>query len=145
MPSGFLYYVDAEIIALFLLILLFVSLELGYRLGRRARAHADDTAKSQSGTIEGAIIGVLALLLAFTLSMSISRYDTRRDLVLDEANAIGTTYLRAKMLPAPFQAQVADLLRQYVANRLEFYNAGIDQVRLQAANDQAAQFMSLAL
>ena len=139
MPSGFLYYVDAEIIALFLLILLFASLELGYRLGRRARAHADDTAKSQSGTIEGAVIGVLALLLAFTLSMSIARYETRRELVLDEANAIGTTYLRAKMLPAPFETQVADLLRQYVANRLEFYNAGIDQARQQAANEQAVQ------
>jgi hypothetical protein len=102
----------------------------------------DDTAKSQSGTIEGAVIGVLALLLAFTLSMSITRYDTRRQLVLDEANAIGTTYLRAKMLPTPYPAPAADLLRQYVANRLEFYNAGIDDARLQAANDQAAQLQS---
>jgi hypothetical protein len=101
--------------------------------------NTDDTAKSQSGTIQGAIIGVLALLLAFTLSMAISRYETRRQLVLDEANAIGTTYLRSKMLPAPYPAQAADLLRQYVANRLEFYNAGIDDVRMQAANDQAVQ------
>jgi len=52
---------------------------------------------------------------------------------------IGTTYLRSKMLPAPYPAQAADLLRQYVANRLEFYNAGIDDVRLQAANDQAGK------
>ena len=139
MPNRLLYYVDAEVIALLLFLALIAALEVGYRLGRRARAQTDDTAKSQSGTIEGAIIGVLALLLAFTLSMSIARYDTRRQLVLEEANAIGTTYLRAKLLPAPYPTQAAGLLRQYVANRLEFYNAGIDAARLQAANDQAAQ------
>ena len=139
MPSGPLYYIDAQIITIILFISLIAALEIGYRLGRQARGNTDDTAKSQSGTIQGAVIGVLALLLAFTLSMAISRYETRRQLVLDEANAIGTTYLRSKMLPAPYPAQAADLLRQYVANRLEFYNAGIDDVRLQADNDQAGQ------
>ncbi len=139
LPNTLFYYVDAEIIALVLLLALVAALEVGYRLGRRARLNTDDTTKSQSVTIEGAVIGVLALLLAFTLSMSITRYETRQQLVLEEANAIGTTYLRAKMLPAPYPAQAADLLRQYVANRLEFYNAGIDDARLQAANDQAAR------
>ena len=142
MPNRLFYYVDAEVIALLLFVALIAALEVGYRLGRRARANMDDTAKSQSGTIEGAVIGVLALLLAFTLSMSISRYDLRRELVLNEANAIGTTYLRAKLLPAPYPAQAASLLRQYVANRLEFYNAGIDDARLQADNEQAAQLQN---
>ncbi len=138
MPNTLFYYVDAGIIALLLFIALIAALEVGYRLGRRARPNADDTAKSQSGTIEAAVIGVLALLLAFTLSMSITRYETRQQLALDEGNAIGTTYLRAKMLPAPYPMQAADLLRQYVANRLEFYDAGIDDARLQAVNNQAA-------
>jgi hypothetical protein len=74
--------------------------------------------------------------------MAISRYDTRRQLVLDEANAIGTTYLRAKLLPAPYQTQAADLLRQYVSNRLEYYDTGIDEARLQAVNEQAGQLQS---
>ncbi len=137
MPNGLLYYVDAPAIAFVLFIALITALEIGYRVGRRARVNTDDTAKSQSGIIQGAIIGILALLLAFTLSMAISRYESRRQLVLDEANAIGTTYLRSRLLPAPYPAQAADMLRQYVANRLEFYNAGIDDVRLQAANNQA--------
>jgi hypothetical protein len=139
MPNGLLYTIDASLITLVVFIALLVALEVGYRLGRRARANIDDTAKSQSGTIQGAIIGVLALLLAFTLSMAIARFDTRRQLVLDEADAIGTTYLRAKLLPAPYATSAADLLRQYVANRLEFYNAGIDEARFLAANDQAAK------
>ena len=74
--------------------------------------------------------------------MAISRYETRRQLVLDEANAVGTAYLCAKLLPPPHATGAAGLLRQYVANRLEFFNAGIDQARLQAANDQAAQLHS---
>ena len=139
MPNTLFYYIDAEVVALILFLILIVALEGGYRLGRRARANADGTTASQSVTVEGAVIGILALLLAFTLSMSITRYETRQKLVLDEANAIGTTYLRAKMLPAPYAAQAADLLRQYVANRLEFHNAGIDDSRLQMANNQATQ------
>jgi CDP-diglyceride synthetase len=142
MPNTLFYYIDAEVIALVLFLILIATLEGGYRLGRRARANADSTTASQSVTIEGAVIGILALLLAFTLSMSITRYETRQKLVLDEANAVGTTYLRAKMLPAPYAAQAADLLRQYVANRLEFYDAGIDDSRLQVANNQAAQLQN---
>jgi len=139
MPDGLFYTFDAQVLVLVLFISLVAALAIGYRLGHRARAKIDDTAKSQSGTIQGAVIGVLALLLAFTLSMAIARYETRRQLVLEEANAIGTTYLRSKLLPESYAMQAADLLRQYVANRLEFYNAGIDETRFQAANDQAGQ------
>lgn len=138
MASELLYNIDSGVIIITLLIALIVALEIGRRLGRKARAQLDDAGKSQANSLQSAIIGLLALLLAFTLSMAISRYDTRRQLVLDEANAIGTTYLRAKMLPPPYATDAANLLRQYVANRLEFFDAGIDQARLQAANDQAA-------
>ena len=139
MPSGLFYAIDAQLLTLGLFLALLAALAIGFWLGRRARANTDDTAKSQSSTIQGAVIGVLALLLAFTLSMAITRYESRRQLVLAEANAIGTTYLRSKLLPEPYPAQAAEVLRQYVDNRLEFYNAGVDDARLQAANDQAVQ------
>jgi CDP-diglyceride synthetase len=142
MPSGLFYYIDAQGLAVGLFLVLIAALASGYWLGRRTRANTDETAKSQSSTIQGAIIGVLALLLAFTLSMAITRFETRRQLVLDEANAIGTTYLRSKMLPAPYAAQAAAVLRQYVDNRLEFYNAGIDETRFNAANDQVGQLQN---
>ena len=58
------------------------------------------------GAIVGAILGLLAFLLAFTFGMAASRFETRRELVLDEANAIGTTYLRAALLPEPHRVEV---------------------------------------
>jgi hypothetical protein len=139
MPDEVLYTIDSGIIVVILVIVLIAALEIGRRLGRKARATIDDAAKSQANSLQGAIIGLLALLLAFTLSMAISRYEARKQLVLDEANAIGTTYLRAKLLPSPHAADAANLLKQYVANRLEFYNAGIDAARLAAVSDQARQ------
>ena len=139
MPNGLFYYIDAQLLAVGLFLALLAAAAMGFLLGRRRRANTDDTAKSQSNTIQGAVIGVLALLLAFSLSMAITRYETRRQLVLDEANAIGTAYLRSKLLPEPYAAQAAGLLRQYVDNRLEFYNAGVDDERLAAANAQASQ------
>ena len=134
-----LFNIDSAVIALGLFLALIAALEVGRRLGLKARPGLDDAARSQASSLQNAIVGMLALLLAFTLSMAINRYETRRQLVLEEANAIGTTYLRAKMLPAPYASEAAELLRQYVANRLEFFDAGIDQQRLRADNEQAAQ------
>lgn len=139
MSDTLLYSIDALILVLILFGALLAALAMGFWLGRRARTTTDEAARSQSGTMQGAIIGVLALLLAFTLSMAITRYETRRQLVLEEANAIGTTYLRAKLLPEPYAAQASEVLRHYVDNRLEFYNAGVDVTRLQADTDQAGQ------
>jgi hypothetical protein len=71
-----------------------------------------------------AILGLLGFLLAFTFGMAASRFDTRRELVLDEANAIGTTYLRAALLPEPHRTEVRALLRDYVGLRLEAVQQG---------------------
>ena len=139
MTDELLYNVDEGVILVVSIIVLLVVSEIGNRLGRRARTRMDDAGKSQTNALQGAIIGLLALLLAFTLSMAINRFETRRQLVLDEANAIGTTYLRAKMLPLPYATDAQNLLRQYVQNRLDYFNAGVDQARIQAAGDQAAQ------
>ena len=70
------------------------------------------------GAVVGATLGLLAFLLAFTFGMAASRYDTRRQLVLQEANAIGTTYLRAEMLPEPQRSEIRNLLREYAALRV---------------------------
>ena len=139
MSDEILYNISSTVIAIGLIIALIAALESGSWLGRKTRARVDDAGKSQANSLQNAVIGLLALLLAFTLSMAINRYDVRRQLVLDEADAIGTTYLRAKMLPAPYAADTANLLRQYVANRLDFFNAGADEARVQAASDQAAK------
>jgi hypothetical protein len=69
--------------------------------------------------IIGGVLTLLALLLGFTYSMSAGRFEHRRQLVIEEANAIGTTYLRAKTLPEPRSSEIQELLRQYTALRVE--------------------------
>ena len=68
--------------------------------------------------IVGSILALLAFLLAVTMSMASDRFDTRRGIVLDEANSIGTTYLRAGYLPEPASSQIRQLLREYVPLRI---------------------------
>ncbi|MBA4015691.1 MAG: hypothetical protein C0483_00740 [Pirellula sp.] len=70
------------------------------------------------GSLVGAMLGLLAFILAFTFGIATSRFDARRQLVLDEANAIGTTYLRADLLPPKEGAEIRRLLREYVDVRL---------------------------
>lgn len=111
---------------------------LGFSMGRRAKqSGTNDSSRSQFATIQAALLGLLALLLGFTFAMSMSRYDKRKQMVLEEANAIGTTFLRTQLLPEPYRREISQLLRQYVDVRLEYYDAGIDAARLQQAFDRA--------
>ena len=95
--------------------------EIGFRASRRAFVEHDSATRSTIGGIQGAILGLLGLLLGFTFAIAAARYDERRTLVVKEANAIGTTYLRAALLPADAVEPVRSLLREYVALRLEVF------------------------
>ena len=120
-------------------LLLLTLAEFGYRAGLRLFAAKDEPRKSQIGGIQGAILGMLALLLGFTFSMAVTRYEVRRDLVLQEANSIGTTYLRAALLPDARRIAVENLLRQYVDARLDFYGAGMSPAKLAAAESHTSK------
>ncbi len=82
---------------------------------------------------------LLSLLLAFTLAMVLTRYDLRKQLIVDEANAIGTTRLRAQMLSEPSRTKILELLRQYVDARIGFYGAGLNDEKLKTSFSQARQ------
>jgi hypothetical protein len=113
-----------------------LATETGFLLGRRSQSTIDDHSIYQIYTIQGAALGLLALLLGFTFSMAVSRYDTRKQMVLEESNAIGTTFLRAQLLPEPPREEVSNLLRRYVEVRLEFYEAGTDQKMLREVRNE---------
>ena len=93
--------------------------------------------------MQAAVLGLLGLLLGFTFSMAIQRYEARRDLVVQEANSIGTTYLRAGLLDEPHRSAVEGLLRRYVEARLRFYSAHRDQSRISAAEQTTAELQHL--
>ncbi len=92
-----------------------------------------------SDTTPAALLGLLALLLGFSFSMVVSRFDNRRAIVLKEANAIGTAFLRAGAIQDPAATGIRKDLREYVDVRLEFYNAGADLDRIQKAIDRSGQ------
>ena len=99
-------------------LLIFLALEAGFRAGRWRQRRAAHEREAPVGAIVGAILGLLAFLIAFTFGMAASRFELRRELVLDEANAIGTTYLRAALVPEPHRTEIRTLLRDYVDLRL---------------------------
>ena len=95
-----------------------VCLEVGYRLGRR---RSEDMTHEGIGAIEAAVFALLGLLLAFSFAGGTSRLDTRRQLIVEEANAIGTAYLRLDMLAAADQPEMRRLFREYLDARLQVY------------------------
>ena len=100
-----------------LLGLLLLAIEAGYRVGRRRRPASSELVRAQVGSIQGALLGLFALLLGFTFAMALARFDVRRQMVVREANAIGTAALRAQLLPAGQRAHMAELFRRYVETR----------------------------
>ena len=85
---------------------------VGYLAGRFLRRQAE-TLREPVGIVQGAFFALVGLILAFGLSLAIGRYDSRRAAVVDDANTIGTTYLRAQTLAEPMRSRSLQLLRQY--------------------------------
>ena len=98
--------------------------EGGFLLGRWWQDREPGEQEGPTGVIVGSIFALLAFLLAVTMGMASDRFDSRRAIVLSEANAIGTTYLRAGYLPEPASNQIRELLREYVPLRIRTDTSG---------------------
>ena len=105
-------------------ILAMLALEGGYRLGRWRHARTADEKEAPVGAMVGTLLGLLAFLLAFVFGMAASRFESRRQTALDEANAVGTAYLRTRLLPEPQRGASARLLRVYVDVRVRGIREG---------------------
>ena len=116
---SFFIALASQCVVLFLAILAF--LELGRRLGARRLARDPEGSERGLSSIEGALFGLLGLLIAFTFSGAASRFEDRRGLVVEEANDIGTAYLRVDLLPPEAQEPMRDLFRRYTDSRIETY------------------------
>ena len=98
--------------------LLAACMEFGFRLGRRARLRHGDGLDAGLGVIEGAVFALLGLLIALTFSGAAERFNDRRALIAEEANAIGTAWLRLDLLAAPDRERLQAQFRAYVDERL---------------------------
>jgi hypothetical protein len=121
--------IPAGVVALTLLLLLVGFYYLGYRLNLAKRLTEDHENKGLS-TINGALLGLLALLLGFTFSMSNSRFDNRRSILIEEANAIGTVILRTDVYPDSMRQLLRGHLKEYVEARIAFFEAGMDKEKI---------------
>jgi hypothetical protein len=99
-------------VALILLGLVGAATILGYTLGRYLRRH-QDALREPFGVLQGALLGVVGLILAFGLTLAVGRYEDRRAATVTEANAIGTTYLRAQLIAEPARSRSLAVLRSY--------------------------------
>lgn len=124
------------IYALLVLVFLLVS-EIGFRVGTAwIRRWPSDS--EGSGVLVGATLGFMAFTLAFLIGIAVNRFDDRRRLVVDDANAIGTTYLRAGFLSDEGGEQARELLREYIDDRVEAIQAGsIDGILARASQIHA--------
>ena len=98
---------------------------LGVRIGNRG--------EEDISTLEGAVLGLLALMIGFTFAMSLARFEGRREAILVEANSIGTTAPRARLLPAPHNTESVKLLKDYVQIRLDITRRVPSPAELSAA------------
>lgn len=116
-----MFFITAVLIAV-------LSFDAGFRLGERRKRSGSREPGEPLGAMVASTLGLLAFLMGFTFNIAVGRFDDRRIAVLDEANAIGTTYLRAEFLAAPHRDKVRQLLTKYVEVRRD----GINQDKLKA-------------
>lgn len=108
-------------ILLTLFALIALSLRFGWRVGRRRLQTLGDNANEGLGAIEAAMFAMMGLLLAFSFTGAASRFETRRDFIVQETNAVGTAWLRLDLLREAPRNEARDLLRRYLEQRLEAY------------------------
>jgi hypothetical protein len=108
------------LIGVFVLAAMFAAAAGGVSFrGHHKRAGKFQQADSQEGYVVSAMLGLLALLMGFTFALAVDRYETRRVLVLEDANAIGTAYLRAQLLGEPHRSRLSGLLVAYTDNMIQ--------------------------
>ncbi|NDD30116.1 MAG: DUF4239 domain-containing protein, partial [Proteobacteria bacterium] len=127
-----------SLLSLLLFLGMLGCLDVGRRVGQRWRVKEGENATSGTSNVEGAVLALLGLLLAFAFSGAATRFDARRALIVEEANDIGTAWLRIDTVDAEYQPELRRLFRQHVDLRLEAYKHVGDEVSTQAALDASS-------
>lgn len=136
-----LYSINSVVIAVGLFLLIMLANEIAYRFARRSAAIADPGLTTQTNAIQAGILGLLALLLGFSFNMALQRFDARSTAAIEEANAIGTVWLRTALLPEQYATETGSLLSDYVDIRLT--GGAIDMAQPARRDEIAAQTLQL--
>jgi uncharacterized membrane protein len=123
---------------------IFVLLVLGYQVGVvLQRLLLREPCTDSETALVGSAMALLAFVIGFTFSIALSRYDERRNLVLAEANAIGTTWLRASLVPEPERSELQGIIIRYTDTRLALFDAGEDLDELRRLQRESQRELAL--
>jgi hypothetical protein len=138
--AGVFFRLSSPALIVVLLVIIVGSSLAGLLVGRSRREHHHGL-KESSGVLQGALLGFMGLVLAFGLSLALGRYEDRRTAVVDDANAIGTTYLRAQTLSEPMRSRSLPLLVAYTDAEMRLTDevSGSDGARATVAQGSALQ------
>jgi hypothetical protein len=133
--TQFLDSIPEFVIFVLIFLAMLVAFEIGFRVGVWRERRNPDEKEGPTGTLVGSLLALMAFLLAITMGMASDRFDTRRGLVQQEANSIGTTYLRAGYLPQQQSDAIREILREYVPLRIPPATAAQLQANIAQSND----------
>ncbi len=127
-------------IAIAFFALLTATVEAGVALGRRAGWKGSEGPNATFMSVMGAVLGLVSLVMGFSYSMAGSRFDQRKQLLVQEVNALGTSYLQANLLDDPARSKMRDLLRDLVDARVARWDDWLDSARSRQAAAQSERF-----
>lgn len=128
------------LVFVFSVLVLWLSVQAGFFLARKLRT-IEEEERSDLDLVVNATLTLLALIIGFSFSMAVSRYDQRKNYEEEEANAIGTEYVRVDLLPAADKAQIQQILRRYTGLRVLFYTER-DRHQLDIINQETTQLQN---
>ncbi len=132
----------AALASLILFLSMLVFFEIGRRMGIARLARDPEGLAKGTGAAEGAIFAILGLMIAFTFSGAAARFEDRKHLITQEANAIGTAYLRLDLLPGNASNEIRELFHQYTELRSNLNLNSLDAALVKANNDEVAKLQS---
>lgn len=141
--DSFLFHTPALLIAIVLLVLMLIANGSGFYLRQRQLRHDPDKLSEGLGPVEGSLLGLLALLLSFTFGISASKSDHRREIIVEEANAIGTAIMRCDLYPDSVRNDLRPMFKAYVDARITYYEAGIDKEKLDNSLQESQKYSDL--
>jgi hypothetical protein len=137
MDYPLLIHIPGYLLAVPYFLLLVLLNWAGYKYRQYQVKKFPDTSSLGLGTAEGSLLGLMALLLSFSFGISASKYESRKDIIVQEANNIGTTILRCDLYPDSLRNLFRTDLKNYVEARIAYFDAGDDAVAIQKALRQA--------
>jgi hypothetical protein len=133
MNEPILLKIDAHWIAIGIFLLILLTNWLGFRYRKFQEAKPAAEKPESMGSIESSMFGLMALLLGFTFSMALSKFETRRQVIIEESNDIGTAVLRTDLFPDSIRTLLRADFKEYVEARISYYDAGVDADKIDSA------------